>query len=144
MRLPRQVPGQPGLVEIDATWGTIQPLEIAPGVTTVAELEVISEIERGSLLVDTRRPEYLRGGTLPTAIGIWHEEIVPGLAGELDSARALVLFCNGPQCRATPWAIHSLLEADWDPARLRYYRGGLHDWVTLGLPLEPARAHPDH
>lgn len=49
----------------------------------------------------------------------------------------VVLFCNGPQCGATPHAIAALLDAGWDPARLRYYRGGIHDWVTLGLPLVP-------
>ena len=30
-----------GFVIVDSTWGTIQPLEVAPGVRTVAELDVI-------------------------------------------------------------------------------------------------------
>jgi hypothetical protein len=37
--------------------------------------------------------------------------------------------------RATPQAVAALLAAGWEAARLRYYRGGVHDWVTLGLPL---------
>ncbi|MBK5116040.1 MAG: hypothetical protein JJE23_03875, partial [Thermoleophilia bacterium] len=45
------------------------------------------------------------------------------------------LYCNGPQCLATPDAVGLLLDAGWDPASLRYYRGGIHNWVTLGLPL---------
>jgi rhodanese-related sulfurtransferase len=48
----------------------------------------------------------------------------------------VVLFCNGPQCTATPQAIARLLAAGWDADRLRYYRGGIHDWATLGLPWD--------
>ena len=46
-----------------------------------------------------------------------------------------VVFCNGPQCPATAQAIEALLAAGWPAERLLYYRGGIHDWVTLGLPL---------
>lgn len=40
-----------------------------------------------------------------------------------------------PQCTATPRAIAALLSAGHPAAALLYYRGGIHDWVTLGLPL---------
>ena len=46
-----------------------------------------------------------------------------------------IVFCNGPQCPATAQAIEALLAAGWPAKRLLYYRGGIHDWVTLGLPL---------
>jgi hypothetical protein len=35
----------------------------------------------------------------------------------------------------TAQAIEALLAAGWPAERLLYYRGGIHDWVTLGLPL---------
>ncbi len=141
-RLPRREPfsrlpmpgAEPGLVVIDATWGAIQPLELPGGVATVAELEVIALIEAGAVLVDTRQPEYVAAGTLPGAIAVRHQDIVDRLP-EVAGDGPIVLFCNGPQCGATPQAIAALLDAGWDPARLRYYRGGIHDWVTLGLPL---------
>jgi rhodanese-related sulfurtransferase len=133
-RLPEAVPGEPGLLIVDATWGEIQPLRLARGVETVGELEVIEHVLAGGLLVDTRRPEYLAAGTLPTAIAIHHEEIVARRAELGDGP--VVLFCNGPQCRATPWAIERLLDAGHPAELLRYYRGGIHDWVTLGLPLQ--------
>ena len=136
-RLPVAVAGEPGLVTVDATWGTIQPLHLPGGVETVAELEVMDAIAAGATLIDTRQPEYVAGGTLPTAIPIRHQEIVERLAG-LDVTFPLILFCNGPQCAATPHAIAALLAAGWESARLRYYRGGIHDWVTLGLPLVAA------
>lgn len=51
-----------------------------------------------------------------------------------------MLFCNGPQCGATPEALRALLEHGYPADRLRYYRGGVHDWMTLGLPVEGSRA----
>lgn len=133
-RLPRAVPDEPGLFIVDATWGLIQPLQLPGGVETVGELEVLDHARAGGALVDTRQPEHVAHGTLPGAVAVRHEEIVDGLA-ELDPDGRIVLFCNGPQCTATPRAVAALLAAGWDPARLRYYRGGVHEWVTLGLPL---------
>lgn len=56
--------------------------------------------------------------------------------GELDSSRVSILFCNGPQCPQSPWAIRALLEAGQPTDSLAYYRGGVHDWVTLARPTE--------
>jgi rhodanese-related sulfurtransferase len=132
---PRPVPGDSGLVTVDATWGTISPMQIAPGVHTVGELEVIEHIRAGRPLIDTRRPHFHGAGTIPGACNIPHTRIEDAI-GSLDRSRPTVLFCNGPQCAATPNAIRSLLEAGHAAAAILYYRGGIHDWVTLGLPLE--------
>lgn len=43
-------------------------------------------------------------------------------------------FCNGPQCAATPDAIAQLLDAGYPAHAILYYRGGMHDWLTLGYP----------
>lgn len=102
---------------------------------TVGELEVIEHIEAGLPLIDTRLPELYEQGTIPTARNVSHLKIVAGVAS-LDPATAAVLFCNGPQCAATPDAIRGLLGAGHPSSSLLYYRGGIHDWVTLGLPLE--------
>lgn len=133
-QVPRPVPDEPGLFLVDATWGKIQPLELPGGVRTVAELEVLEHVHAGGLVVDTRLPKYVEQGAIPGAVAIPHEEIVEGLRG-LDPDGVVVLYCNGPPCTATPQAIAHLLEAGWDPDRLRYYRGGIHDWMTLGLPV---------
>ena len=84
---------------VDATWGVIQPLRLAPEVETVGELEVIAHIRAGGPLVDCRLPRYLSGGTIPTAINIPHGEIVER-CHELDRDAVTVVFCNGPQCPA--------------------------------------------
>jgi rhodanese-related sulfurtransferase len=133
-RIPRAVDGQRGLFTVDATWGTIQPLQLPGGVQTVGELEVIEHLTAGGLLVDTRQPEYVAQGTIPGAMAITHQDIVDELPGVAHSD-PVVLFCNGPQCAATVQAVAALLASGWRAERLRYYRGGIHDWVTLGLPL---------
>jgi rhodanese-related sulfurtransferase len=123
---------------VDATWGVIQPISLASGVRTVGELEVIERLGAGRPILDCRLPEYVMRGTIPGAVNIPHGEIAERLA-ELSMVEPMVVFCNGPQCPATAQAIEALLAAGWPAERLLYYRGGIHDWVTLGLPLaEPA------
>ena len=132
--LPQPVDGQPGRFVVDATWGHIAPMRLAPGIETVGELEVIEHLRGGGPLVDTRLLQHARKGTIPGARVLPHDELADRL-GEIDRTGPTVLYCNGPQCAATPDAIEVLLGAGRDPASLRYYRGGIHDWVTLGLPL---------
>jgi len=134
--LPRPVAGEAGRFVVDATWGRIMPIELAPGVRSVGELEVIAQIEAGLPVVDTRLPKYLAAGTIPTARCVPHTETADRL-DDFDPSVETILFCNGPQCAATPDAIRTLLAAGYPAEGLLYYRGGIHDWVTLGLPLEP-------
>jgi rhodanese-related sulfurtransferase len=131
IRVPRVVGD--GRVEVDATWGIVQPIEIAPGVRTIGELELVRHLEHGLPVVDTRRPDFDREPTIPGARRIAHEQILDHL-GELDPGTPTVFFCNGPQCTATPDAIRRLLGAGHPAAAILYYRGGIHDWVTLGYP----------
>lgn len=135
MRAPI-VLGDSGLVVLDASWGSINPMALADGVHTVGELEVIEHLESGLALIDSRLPDAFAAATIPGARSIPHTGAAER-AGELDPRRLAVFFCNGPQCGASPDAIQALLAAGHPPTAMRYYRGGLHDWVSLGLPLEP-------
>lgn len=140
-RVPRPVAGEPGRFVVDGTWGTITPMQTAPGVRTVGELEVIAHIGAGLPLFDTRLPSYFVEGTIPTARNLPHTQTATRL-DEFDDHADTVLFCNGPQCSATPDAIRTLLDHGHPPERLLYYRGGIHDWLTLGLPLESPAVRP--
>lgn len=133
-RVPRPVEGEPGLVRVDATWGTIQPMRVAEGVRTVGEAEVIEHLERGLPVVDSRGRDSYDESTIPGAANVHYKETAARL-GELDRERPTVFFCNGPQCGQSPAAIRALIEAGHPPERILYYRGGLHDWMTLGLPV---------
>ena len=138
--VPRPLAGERGLLTVDATWGTIAPMQIAPGVRTVGELEVMDHIRAGGELIDTRLERFYRGGTIPGARNIPHGQHRRADRASIPPAPT-ILFCNGPQCAATPAAIRALIAAGYPAASILYYRGGVHDWVTLGLPIEqPAPA----
>jgi rhodanese-related sulfurtransferase len=132
--VPQPVPSQPGMLTVDATWGAIAPMHLSPGVSTVGELELIDHITAGLPLVDTRLERFYREGTIPSARNIPHEQL-KGLIDSLNPDVATAFFCNGPQCAATPDAIRTLLANGYPPEAILYYRGGIHDWMTLGLPI---------
>ena len=124
-------------VSVDPTWGTLQPMQVADGVRTVGELEVIDHLEADRPVVDSRTPGPNAVASLPGARSIPHD-LAADRADELDAGTPTVFFCNGPQCGQSPLAIRALLAAGHPPELIWYYRGGLHDWMTLGLPTRPA------
>lgn len=140
-RVPRPSPGEPGLVEVYATWGVIQPMQVAEDVRTVGELEVIEHLERSLPVVDSRRRDSYVESTISGARNVPHQELVARMA-EFDRERPTLFFCNGPQCGQSPAAIRALIEAGHPPEKILYYRGGLHDWMTLGLPVVPGGEAP--
>lgn len=140
-QVPEPVPGEEGLYRVDSTWGTIQPLEVAEGVRTVGELEGMEHLRAGLRVVDARTPGWFERGTIPGADNIPHTDVVERM-DELDPSQPTVFFCNGPQCPQSPWAIEALLEAGYPPEAILYYRGGMHDWLTLGLPTVPGSETP--
>ena len=130
-----------GRFEVDGTWGEVEPLELGPGVRTVGELEVIDHLRRGLPIVDTRLEHFHREATIPGARWICHEQILDHL-DELNPGQPTVFFCNGPQCTATPDAVAQLLRSGFPGTAILYYRGGIHDWMTLGYPVVPGADAP--
>jgi rhodanese-related sulfurtransferase len=124
---------------VDATWGTIQPIEVALGVRTVGELEVAEHVRGGRPVVDTRIAPSHGRAAIPGSVNIPQRELTARI-GELRADVPTVFFCNGPQCPATPAAIRSLLAAGRPAELILYYRGGMHDWITLGLPFDGSDA----
>ena len=47
--MPWPVDGETDVVAVDTTWGEMQPLEAAPGVRTVGELELVDMVGQGAL-----------------------------------------------------------------------------------------------
>lgn len=137
----------------------IQPVSAAPGVSTVAELEVLSFLQthvadgRG-LLIDARLPTDFAARTIPGAVNVpsttldatnpYRDQILIALgavetAGALnfDAARNLVLFCDGPTCPEAGRTVRNLIDAGYPAEKLAYYRGGLQHWALVGLTLRP-------
>lgn len=134
--VPWPVTDENDVVAVDTTWGKLQPLEVASDVRTVGELELIRLVAEGSVLVDCRSEGTTGGRTIPGSLNVPYDEVTER-RGDLDAGRLSILFCNGPQCPQSPTAIHALVEAGYPAGALAYYRGGMHDWVTLAMPTAP-------
>lgn len=141
----------------------IQPMLLAPGVETFGELEVLDYLKRiregdGKLLVvDSRTPDWYAKGTIPGAVNIPYAQNMAGQATDLPGvkktlgdlfgaeesagtydfsrARSLAIFCNGPWCGQTPNYIRTLLALGYPAGKLKWYRGGMQDWCSLGLSV---------
>lgn len=138
-----------------------QPLVAAPGVTTIAEVELINFMQQrladgSGLLVDARTEDENRRGTIPGSINIPFTSLDPGQGGDeltmedslqllgvspkgggwdFSQAKEVVLWCNGPWCGQSPAAIHGLLSIGYPADKLLYYRGGMQLWKIFGLPV---------
>ncbi|MCP4409960.1 MAG: rhodanese-like domain-containing protein [Gammaproteobacteria bacterium] len=136
----------------------IHPVKVAPGVTTVGELELLdfllTNVRSGEgLLVDARTPAWHRKGTIPSAINIPFTvctapandpnliKVLKALGGKRNAsglwdfrdAKQMLLFCNGPWCDQSPRAIKGLMRHGYPPEKLYYYRGGMQNWQLFGL-----------
>jgi rhodanese-related sulfurtransferase len=139
----------------------IQPSQLAPGVTTIGELEVIEYVKKMAegddaiVLIDSRTPDWVAKGTIPGAVNLpWTKlnpakgadpisisEIFTGQFGakeieglwDFSNAKTLVLFCNGMWCGQSPNNIQNLLRFGYPPHKIKWYRGGMQDWEILGL-----------
>lgn len=137
----------------------IQPMQLAPGVETVGELELIEHLRRAEagesiLLIDSRTPEWTARGMIPGAVAIPYTRLDPATAepaaiAELmefelgavrteglwnfGAAKTLILYCNGPWCGQSPTNIRALLEYGYPAHKLKWYRGGMQAWEQFGL-----------
>jgi rhodanese-related sulfurtransferase/glutaredoxin len=133
--IPKNIGTETSLVEVDVTWGSIQSIKAAQQVHTVGELEVYNHHNKGLSIIDTRKPDTSGSVTIPGSKNISYDELV-GRMDELDENNPSIFFCNGPQCPQSSTAIKNLLDAGYPADKILYYRGGMHDWITLGLPVQ--------
>jgi rhodanese-related sulfurtransferase len=133
--IPGNIGLEPGLVEVDTTWGTIQPMQPAESILTVGEQEVFYHKQKDLPIIDTRKPDTMDEVSIPGSKNIPYDELV-GRMSELDQNHPSIFFCNGPQCPQSSTAIKNLLESGYPAHKILYYRGGMHDWITLGLPVQ--------
>jgi len=139
----------------------IQPVKLAPGVETIAELEILDYLKRMSegdesiVVIDSRTSAWVAKGTIPGAINIPWINLNPAkgadpisigeileerfnaknLEGLWDfrNARTLVMFCNGMWCGQSPNNIKNLLGFGYPADKIKWYRGGMQNWEILGL-----------
>lgn len=124
----------------------IQPMQVAPGVTTVGEVELLEFAKTGGKLIDGRTVEWHVDGTIPGAINMPYTQMADrldeiGCVKQADgkwncaNAETVLLFCNGPWCGQSPMAIKAMLREGYPAEKILYYRGGMQAWHTLGLTV---------
>ena len=120
----------------------IQPMQVAPGVTTVGELELLDFLSKGGIVIDNRTVEWHVKGTIPGAIHIPHTQIASrlnelgckkGAKWDCGGAKKVLLFCNGMWCGQSPTGIRAMLREGYPADKIMYYRDGMQGWSTLGL-----------
>jgi rhodanese-related sulfurtransferase len=140
----------------------IQPIKVAPGVTTIGEREMLDFLQRKSKgdssieVIDSRTPDWVAKGTIPGSINLpWtmlHSQsnsyrplevegiLTSQFGAEIDAgiwdfskAKTLVLFCNGPWCAQSPTNIKALVNLGYPAHKLYWYRGGMQAWQSMGL-----------
>jgi rhodanese-related sulfurtransferase len=138
----------------------IQPGELAPGVKTIGELEVLQFLKKiydgdtSIMVVDSRTPDWVEKGTIPGTVNIPWDKLDIGKSGatavrdvlekqltakrqdgfwNFDGAKTLVMFCNGSWCGQSPTNIKDLLKIGYPAHKIFWYRGGMQDWENLGL-----------
>jgi len=141
----------------------IQPMNLGIGVETVGELELIDFLkkikdgDKSILVIDSRSVDWVQKGTIPGSINIPWDQLSTSIGGadpmtvkehltnfgaqeleglwDFSQAKTLILFCNGVWCGQSALNIKTLLKYGYPPHKLKWYRGGMQAWETVGLSI---------
>ncbi|TET87637.1 MAG: rhodanese-like domain-containing protein [Sulfurovum sp.] len=136
----------------------IFPMQIHKEIETYGEMEVMAFIKKMQhdstmLFIDTRDEEWYEYRTIPGAMNIhyvymmkpkvFEEEykkslVKLGILGkkkpfDFSQAKTILLFCNGAWCSQSPKMVKALLALGYPPEKIKWYRGGMDDWLGLSM-----------
>lgn len=144
--------------------GAPQPISLGHGIETLGELEFVdymmrAEADDSIMIVDTRTQGWHSDLRIPCTVNVPYTElnddeeialltILDNFGVEenddetlnFENAKTIVGYCNGYWCGQTPAmfvrAKYSLINLGYPPEKLKYYRGGMQAWTSLGLSVE--------
>ena len=124
-------------------------------------LKRIADGDDSILVVDSREPDWVARGTIPGSIHVPWKSINTDVSGsfavaaeaetldkiltdtfgtkktdegwDFSNAKTLVLFCNGIWCGQSAMNIRTLAKLGYPVRKMKWYRGGMQDWVSVGL-----------
>ena len=124
-------------------------------------LHRMAQGDKNVLVVDSRTPEWAMRGTIPGSVNIPWNQInietvgtfeVPteadtfahhlvedfgakqnGDVWDFSDAKTLVFFCNGIWCPQSSINIKTMVKIGYPVYKIKWYRGGMQDWVSVGL-----------
>ena len=138
-------------------FGKIAPIKASDKIETYGELEVLEFIEKAKtdknlLLIDSRTENWYNHETIATAINVpyvytkksqYPDEFQEALEifgveakdGKYDftNAKTLLMFCNGIWCGQSPEAMKELIAIGYPQEKMKWYRGGMQSWLSVGL-----------
>ena len=137
---------------------TIFPMQIHKDIETYGEIEVMAFVKKmqhdtSMLFIDTRDEEWYEYRTIPGAMNIhyaymmmpkvFEEEYKASLSKlgvltknksfDFSNAKTILLFCNGAWCSQSPKMAKALLDLGYPPEKIKWYRGGMDDWLGLSM-----------
>lgn len=140
----------------------IAPMQAAPGVATLGEIEVLDFLvsrvaHNQGLMVDARAPKDRAVGFIPGSVSLPHTTLEAKNAFKGDILRALgarefedvfnfadaqqlLVYDNGPSGDDAGKLVRNLLEAGYPPNKISYYRGGMQMWAVLGFSIDEGQS----
>lgn len=141
------------------TKGRLLPMKLDLDLETYGELEVLLTLKEMKdnpdlLLVDARKKQWFNYRTIPGAINMPFHYFKNNIENEFeyefalkylgavkdkeghydfDNVKTMVIFCNGPWCAQSPDMIFALMKAGYPAEKLKWYRGGMQDWLSAGM-----------
>ena len=138
--------------------GKVSPMKYSDKVETYGELEVLDFIDKAKdnenmLLVDSRTVDWYLNQTIPSAINVpfiylnkgqYPDDFLDAIdtlgvevtkdGYDFTNAKELLLFCNGAWCGQSPLSMKNLISIGYPEEKLKWYRGGIQSWLSLGFP----------
>lgn len=142
--------------------GMPQPISLGKGIETLGEIEFIEYMKKAQnddsiAIIDSRKPGWFAKLRIPgavnvpftnfsekdTAVEMMEDEmgVVQKEDGTLDfsKAKTVALYCNGYWCGQTPAMVirakYSLINMGYPAEKIKYYRGGMQAWTSLGFTV---------
>ncbi len=141
------------------TKGRLLPMHLDEDLETYGELEVLLTLKEmkknpNLLLVDSRTKEWFDYRTIPKSINMPFNYFVNNKEFEFEfefamkylgavkdkdgyydfeNVKTMVIFCNGPWCSQSPDMIFALIKMGYPHEKLKWYRGGIQDWLSSGM-----------
>jgi rhodanese-related sulfurtransferase len=141
--------------------GRVQPISLKDGIETIGEIELIKYLQKmqndkSIILVDTRTPGWHARLTIPGSVNMPYSDFnskedteanledlgaVKTKDGVWDfkNAKTILVFCNGYWCGQTPAMVlkskYALTKIGYPLEKIKYYRGGMQAWTSLGLTV---------
>jgi rhodanese-related sulfurtransferase len=93
--------------------------------------------DKGIVFVDARDAAHYKEAHIPGAKNLSVKDdgfTAENLRALVKKDEPVVFYCTGVTCLASSIAAHKALEWGW--SKVYYFRGGITQWKTSGLPVE--------